>query len=149
MYQAIDAVELSACPEDGRKVPPGEHVAYDRRHVYGLDLKEWAKKIAPSERPAFLFDDVERGIHPAISTEAYQALEAALAAKTHKLEQANERIRELEGEKGAIEAERNSLRNMVEQMSARAKDEPRIGERQETTFTRLPENRLLCTREPG
>ncbi|SAK54257.1 hypothetical protein AWB75_01889 [Caballeronia catudaia] len=90
IHQAIDAGELSVCREDGRRITD-EHVGYERRHVYGLDLKEWAKKIVPSERPVFLFDEIERGVHPAISTEAYQALEAALAAKTHKLEQADAR----------------------------------------------------------
>lgn len=38
IHAAIDAGELQVCREDGRKVD--DHVAYERRHVYGLDLKE-------------------------------------------------------------------------------------------------------------
>lgn len=137
MHQAIDSGELSACREDGRKLPADEHVAYERRHVYGLALKEWAKKIAPSERPPFLFDEIERGIHPAISTEAYQSLQAAHDAKVRMLEEANKRIRKLESEKTEREAERDSLRKMVDQMSAQPKVEPRLGERQETTYLNI------------
>jgi hypothetical protein len=133
IHQAIDAGELPVCREAGRRISD-EHVAYERRHVYGLDLKEWAKKIAPTERPVFLFDEIERGVHPAISVETYQTLQAAHDAKAHKLEQANARIRELEAEKSTIDAERHSLRSMVDQMSAQAKGEPRLGERQETTY---------------
>ena len=116
IHAAIDAGELPTCREDGRRVE--DHVAYQRRHVYGLDLKEWAKKIAPTERPAFLFDDVERDVHPAISAEAYRVLKATHDAKEHKLSEAIERIRHLEEAKGHIEAERNSLRDMVDKYSA-------------------------------
>lgn len=102
---AIDSGELDVCREDGRRVPKGEHVAYERRHVYGLELKEWAKSIAPSERPAFLFDDVERGIHVGITQDVYQSLKAAHDAKEQSLVRANALIRELEDEKGRTEAE--------------------------------------------
>lgn len=112
IHAAIDAGELSACREDGRKVD--DHVAYERRHVYGLDLKEWAKKIAPTERPAFLFDEIERNVHSAISMDSYQALKAAHDAKEHKLTQANERIRELNESKGTMESELAGLRAMVD-----------------------------------
>ncbi|CAD6551466.1 hypothetical protein ACFQ3P_30245 [Paraburkholderia sabiae] len=135
IHAAIDGGELLSCREDGRPVN-GEHVAYERRHVYGQHLKEWAKSIAPSERPAFLFDDVERGIHSAITQEAYQALKAAHDGKEQKLIRANERIRELGEEKARIEAECNSLKGMVDRMSAQLKSAP-PGERSETTYLNI------------
>ena len=48
-------------------------------------MKKWAKEIAPSERPAFLFDELERDAHAGISAEAYQALQASLEAKSDQL----------------------------------------------------------------
>lgn len=112
IHAAIDAGELPTCLEDGRKVDG--HVAYERRHVYGLDLKEWAKKIAPTERPEFLFDEIERDTHVSISADAYRVLKAAHDAKELKLVQANERIHKSEEAKGLAEAERDSLRAMVD-----------------------------------
>lgn len=116
IHAAIDAGQLHPCKEDGRKVD--EHVAYERRHVYGLDLKEWAKQLAPTERPVFLFDEIERDTHTSISAEVYRVLKAAHDAKELKLVQANERIRESEEAKGRAETERDSLRAMVDKANA-------------------------------
>ncbi|MFA7388248.1 MAG: ATP-binding protein [Thiohalobacteraceae bacterium] len=41
------------------------------RHV---DLRAWMMDFYPSEKPGFLFDDVERQLHPAFSADAVQAL---------------------------------------------------------------------------
>lgn len=41
------------------------------RHV---DLRAWMTCFYPSQKPAFLFDDIERRLHPAISIDAVQAL---------------------------------------------------------------------------
>ena len=41
------------------------------RHV---DLKAWMAHYYPGEKPAFLFDEVERAMHPAISIDAMGAL---------------------------------------------------------------------------
>jgi len=41
------------------------------RHV---DLRAWMMRFYPSHKPAFLFDDIERQLHPAISVEAVHAL---------------------------------------------------------------------------
>ena len=62
--------------------------------MYGLDVRQWAKAIAPSERPAFLFDEVERGLHTGITQEAYQSLKGAHDAKEQTLVRANARIRD-------------------------------------------------------
>lgn len=41
------------------------------RHV---DLKVWMSHYYPSERPSFLFDDIERALHPAVSLDALNVL---------------------------------------------------------------------------
>jgi hypothetical protein len=128
IHAAIDEGELPTCREDGRKYEG--HVGYERRHVYGLDLKEWAKKIAPSERPTFLFDEIERDTHPAISAESYGALKAAHDAKEHKLLQLNERIRQVEEEKGRMHLELQGLRAVIEKMNT-------PGERSEKTYLNM------------
>ena len=142
IHAAIDAGELSACREDGRKTDG--HVAYERRHVYGLELKEWAKKISPSERPTFLFDDIERNTHSAITADSYRVLQAAHDAKEHKLQQANERIRESEEAKGRAESERDSLRAAVDSLSAKLKATGLPGERAETTYLNIIAALLDC-----
>lgn len=142
IHAAIDAGELPACREDGRKTD--EHVAYERRHVYGLDLKEWAKKIAPSERPAFLFDEIERDVHTGISAEVYRTLKAAHDARGAKLSQANERIREAEEERGRAEMERDALRKMVADLSSKLQAAGAPGERSETSYLNIIAALLDC-----
>ena len=41
------------------------------RHV---DLKAWMSQFYPDQKPEFLFDDMERQLHPAISAETMQVL---------------------------------------------------------------------------
>ncbi|MCG9125178.1 hypothetical protein LH460_10960 [Laribacter hongkongensis] len=139
---AIDSGEITACREDGRK--DDGHVAYERRHVYGLDLKEWAKKISPTERPAFLFDEIERDTHAAISADSYRALKATLNAKEQKLAAANERIRELNDAKNAVEAERNALRAIVENLGRQAKSTEQVDDRSETSYQHMEAALLDC-----
>ncbi|SFL01494.1 hypothetical protein SAMN05216302_102633 [Nitrosomonas aestuarii] len=132
IHAAIDEGKLQACRENGRKTD--EHVAYERRHVYGLDLKEWAKEISPIERPAFLFDEIERSTHSAINIESYQSLKAAFDAVELKLSQANERFRKSEEARQTTEAERDSLRAMVDSLASRLKTLDAPGIRAETTY---------------
>ena len=142
IHTAIDSGELLACREDGRKVD--EHVAYERRHVYGLDLKEWAKKIAPSERPTFLFDDIERDIHSAISADSYRALKAAHDAKELNLTQLNERIRELNEAKNRAENERDSLKVLLNDATAKHQAAGTPSDRAETTYLNIIAALLDC-----
>ena len=57
------------------------------RHV---DLKAWMSQFYPDQKPEFLFDDMERQLHPAISAETMQVLLAdreALKLKIADMEQ--------------------------------------------------------------
>ena len=142
IHAAIDAGEIQACREDGRKTD--DHVAYERRHVYGLDLKELAKQIVPSERPAFLFDDIERNIHSGINAETYRALKSAHDAKEIKLTEANARIRDIEVTKSEVELERDQLRAMIDKLAEQLKAADTPGERAETTYQNIIAALLDC-----
>lgn len=142
IHAAIDSGKLLACREDGRKVT--DHVAYERRHVYGLDLKEWAKEIAPSERPIFLFDEIERSTHTAINADSYRTLKAAYDATELKLSHANERIRKIEAAKELTESECKSLRAIAETLTAQIKANNAPGDRSETTYLNIIAALLDC-----
>jgi hypothetical protein len=116
------------CGRDGRTVD--DHVAPARRTVRHTDLREWMSKHYPDQKPAFLFDELERGTHSAISIESYRILKAAHDANERKLSLANERIREAEEAKRLAETERDALRAMVDKASA-------PGERAETTYLNI------------
>lgn len=126
-----DAIESKAIPvsrENGKLTD--DHVAPERRHVSREHLKAWIAKDHPADKPAFLFDEIERDTHSNISAEAYRVLKAAHDAKELKLTQTNERIRVIEEAKGLAEAERDSLRAIVEKVGA-------PGERSETTYLNI------------
>jgi len=87
--EAIEDGSLPHGREDGQTVASGEHVAYERRHFFGRDLRKWMEKAFPNEKPAFLFDDIERNSHSAISADAYRTLKAdrdALATRIEGIE---------------------------------------------------------------
>lgn len=106
---------------DGRKVPPGDLVAKHRITIRHSDLKAWMEKFYPGQKPAFLFDDIERTTHAAINADSFRALQVerdALRARIEKAEtawkeQAAPAIKELEAlKKNAAQlstTERNTL----------------------------------------
>ena len=135
-----EAIANGALPhgrEDGVAVAADEHVAYERRHFFGRDLKQWMEKAFPNEKPAFLFDEIERNTHTAISSDAYRALKAERDALASRLENTLSQHRKLREEKEAIEGERDSLKAMVDKLGA-------PGERAETTYQHIIAALLDC-----
>ncbi len=88
------------------------------------------EKAFPNEKPAFLFDDIERSSHTAISADAYRGLKAEHDTLKKRLENAKSEYKKLRDEKDAIESERNSLKATVDKMGA-------PGERAETTYQNI------------
>ena len=127
--EAIEDGSLPHGREDGQPVT-GDHVAYERRHFFGRDLRKWMEKAFPNEKPAFLFDDIERSSHTAISADAYRALKAEHDKLEKRLENAKSEFKKLHEEKDGIERERDSLKAMVEKMGA-------PGERAESTYQNI------------
>jgi hypothetical protein len=91
----------------------------------------------PNEKPAFLFDDIERSSHTAISADAYRSLEAERDKLEKRLERAKSKLKKLRDEKDAIESERDSLIAMVDKMGA-------PGERAESTYQNIIAALLDC-----
>lgn len=134
-----EAIEDGLLPhgrEDGQSVD-NDHVAYERRHFFGRDLRKWIEKAFPNEKPAFLFDDIERNTHSAISADAYRSLKAERDALQKRIDKATESYRTLRQHKESIEAERDSLKAMVDNFGT-------PGERAETTYQNIIAALLDC-----
>jgi hypothetical protein len=100
------------CGRDGKTVD--DHVAPARKTVRHIDLKEWMEKNFPGDKPVFLFDEVERQTHPAITVDSYRALKAAHDAKEKHLEKAQEIIRTFNSQIAEMTLERDALRKQAE-----------------------------------
>ncbi|RLA52376.1 MAG: hypothetical protein DRR42_07740 [Gammaproteobacteria bacterium] len=111
--EAIEDGELPHGREDGKPVIPGDHAAYERRHVMGRDLRDWLVEAFPNDKPPFLFDDIERNTHSAISADAYRSLKADRDALQKRIDNATESYRSLRKEKETIESERESLKAII------------------------------------
>lgn len=115
---------------DGRTVQPGETVAKHRLTIRHADLKAWMLKSHPGQKPAFLFDDVERQAHAAINADTFRALQADRDALRTRVENAVEAFRKLKQEKDALELERDSLRSIADKSLT-------VGDRAETTYLNI------------
>jgi len=58
-------------PIQAPRCPPLNDPTLTVRHI---DLKAWMTQYYPGERPPFLFDNIERELHPAVSLDAVNAL---------------------------------------------------------------------------
>ncbi len=116
----LDAIMHGDIPHgrDGHTVATSDNVAKDRLTVRHTDLRDWMAKHYPDQKPAFLFDEIERKTHTAINAEAFHALQVDLDAARAELEKtrawAAETIREMD----ALRGERDSLRAMVDKANA-------------------------------
>lgn len=115
--EAIESGVLSHSRENGKLIESGEHAAYERWHVSGLNLKKWIEEEFPNEKPAFLFDDIERNSHTAISTESYRALTAERDTLKSRVNKAIGEFKTLRQEKELLEAERDALKVIVEKFT--------------------------------
>lgn len=116
----LDAIMHGNIPHgrDGKTVAVGEHVRADRLTVRHTDLREWMAKYYPDQKPAFLFDEIERNTHAAINADAYRALQADRDALKARIEKAEEWAKTIIAEKNALLGERDSLRAMVDKANA-------------------------------
>ena len=116
--QAIEEGLLPHCRENGKQVDAGEHAAYERWHVTGRALKKWISEEFPNDKPAFLFDDIERNSHSSISADAYRTLTAERDALKIRVDNAIEKFKSLRQEKESIEAERDALQSIINKKEA-------------------------------
>lgn len=90
---AMESGALAHGREDG--VPVDNYAAYERRHTRGTDLKKWLLTEGINEKPAFLFDDLERDTHTSISADSYRVLLADRDALKVRIENAELEYRKL------------------------------------------------------
>ena len=102
------------CGRDGKRVDPDEHVARPRRTILHADLKKWMIENFPGDKPAFLFDEVERNLHPGVDVKTYNELKVRYDARDAQLKETRERISELEQIKNQLENERNCLYKSID-----------------------------------
>jgi hypothetical protein len=108
IWAAIQDGELQY-GRDGKTVSPGETVRKDRITVKHTDLRAWMAKTYPDQKPKFLFDEIERSTHSAISTESVAALQLDRDALKARLNKAVEAWTALKRDRDAIASERDSL----------------------------------------
>lgn len=97
------------------------------RHV---DLKAWMAHYYPGEKPAFLFDEVERALHPAVSLETLGVLLA-------EREVIKARLAELLRRHETLRAEHEALRKEHAACSADAERANTPGPRSESTYLNI------------
>lgn len=114
IHDAIEKGLLLVSREDGKSINgTTEHVAPDRRHVSRQHLKEWIGREFPADKPAFLFDEIERNTHPATNLDAYLSLKTESNSLRAKLQEAEGRAMAFDSEREAMTAELDSLRALV------------------------------------
>jgi hypothetical protein len=130
IHDAILAGLLPCSRENGKVVPTEEHVASERRHISRQHLKDWIAAQFPSDKSAFLFDDIERNTHTAINKDAYRALQAERDGLRARLEKAADEYRKLRSERDELVIEKAKLTDETKP----AKD---LGLRAETTYLNI------------
>ncbi|TXI72671.1 MAG: protein kinase [Dechloromonas sp.] len=116
IHDAIESRTLPASRENGKVTD--EHIAPERRHVSREHLKAWIAKEHPADKPAFLFDEIERKTHAAINADAFRALQADRDALKARIDKAEVWAKTIIAEKNALLGERDSLRAMVDKANA-------------------------------
>ena len=131
IHEAIEKGALPVNREGGISFDgTTEYVAYERRHVTRQNLKDWIAKEFPSDKPAFLFDEVERATHAAINADTYRALQADRDALKARIERAEEWAKTIIAERNLLAGERDALKAASVKASV-------PGERAETTYLNI------------
>jgi len=110
IQDAIDGGVLACTRENGKAVAAGELVAVERRHVSRDSLKAWIAQQFPGDKPAFLFDEVERSTHPAINADTFRAIQADRDALKTRIDNATVAYRALKEERDALARAQDNCR---------------------------------------
>lgn len=128
IHDAIASGALPCSRENGKVVT--DHVAPERRHVSRQHLKDWIAAQFPSDKPAFLFDEIERDTHKSISADAYRTLQADRDALKVRIDNAKEEFRKLKADRDSIAQENAQFKQEMEGATA-------PGQRAETTYLNI------------
>ncbi len=146
IHEAIENGDLPVCREKG--VVVDDNVAVARRHIRREDLKAWVAKNFPDDKPAFLFDKVERNTHSSINTQAFQALQVELEAKDSELKNANEWVQKITKERDELKTERDEQQAYIEK---KTKESSFPNPRSEVTYLNIicAMKELMLSSSPG
>jgi hypothetical protein len=146
IHDAIDNDHLPAGRDGGKVFLKSEsgHIAYDRRTVNRESLKEWIAKTFPNDKPAFLFDDIERATHTAINADSFRALQADRDALKTRIDKATEVYKSLKQECDLYKNERDSLQKIVDDLTVKIQATGAPSERSETTYQNIIAALLDC-----
>ncbi|MDD2744316.1 MAG: hypothetical protein PHV02_18815 [Rhodocyclaceae bacterium] len=86
-----------------------DQIARARLTVRHTDLREWMAKNYPDQKPAFLFDEIERNTHAAIDAKAFLALQVEQVATRSEIKALKEREAVIVSERDALIGERDAL----------------------------------------
>lgn len=131
IHEAIQSGILPVSRENGKSFDGSqEHVAPERRHVNRHDLKVWIGKEFQSDKPSFLFDEIERSSHPAISIDSYHALQADRDALKTRIENAEEWAKK-------TIREQSDLKKSYELLQSQLNSSSTLNPRSETTYLNI------------
>lgn len=145
MHEAIEKGVLLVSRENGKSFDGStEHVAPERRHVTRQNLKEWIAREFPSDKPAFLFDEVERKTHAAINADAFRALQADRDAARAELEKEKSEAKKLRADAETTGFQVVALEKQIVELNAKLKAADLPDERSKTTYQNIIAALLDC-----
>jgi hypothetical protein len=97
----------------GVMVKASIHVPPEFLTVRHADLKAWMVRHYPDQKPPFLFDEIERSTHTAISTEAFHILQAERDALRVQLNELQTSLQSMQEQHIATVTERDRLLRLV------------------------------------
>ena len=127
IYNAIEEKQLFPTREYGGKTHPDDHVAYERRHFYGKDLKEWISRTFPEDKPPFLFTELERTRYEGFTINDYQTL---LAENTNLKQERDHSLGRIEKAIKAYTELKNENKKLKQELDAKTEARPRNLSRQ-------------------
>ncbi len=142
IHDAIVNKALPASRQD--KKLTDDHIAPERRHVSREHLKAWIAKEHPGDKPAFLFDEIERKTHEAINADTFMALQADRDAARTELKKAKALVADTARKMNEMSGERDSLRKMVDDLAEKSKAADIPDERSKTTYQNIIAALLDC-----
>lgn len=119
---------------DGKTVPKGEHVSHNRLTIQNSALKAWMTEYYPGQKPAFLFDEIERTIHTSINTDVLIALQADRDELKTRIQNDTNKFNTLKEQYNTMEEERDLLQKDVNRLKTALKATGVPDERSETIY---------------
>ncbi|MCM8621609.1 MAG: hypothetical protein NFW16_07670 [Candidatus Accumulibacter sp.] len=142
IHDAIESRTLAASRENGKVTD--EHIAPERRHVSREHLKAWIAKEHPADKPAFLFDEVERKTHSSINADTFRALQADRDAARAKLERVKADAQNLRAEVENKGFQIAAMEKQIDALNAKLKATGAPDDRSETTYLNIIAALLDC-----